>query len=137
MASSWKEKIYPRLPVALQNVACSLQGRGQRKLRYGGEFRQLLDWLEQSQWWSAAEAQAYQEEQLRKLVAHAYRSVPFYRRRFDELKLKPDDIRTVADLHKLPILTKEEVRNHFREMVASDFSPAQMVFCHTSGTTGK
>jgi phenylacetate-CoA ligase len=137
MASSWKEKIYPRLPVALQNVACGLQGRSQRKLRYGGEFHALLDWLEQSQWWPAARIQAYQEEQLARLVAHAYRTVPFYRRRFDGLKLKPDDIRTVADLQKLPVLTKEDVRNHFREMVSSDFSSDQMVFCHTSGTTGK
>lgn len=135
--SDWKEKIYPRLPVFLQNVACSIQGRSQRKLRYGGEFRRLLDWLTESQRWSAASIQAYQEEQLRKLIAHTYQSVPYYRRRFDALKLKPDDIRTVADLQKLPVLTKEDVRDHLRELVSSDFSPGQMVFCHTSGTTGK
>jgi phenylacetate-CoA ligase len=135
--SDWKEKLYPRLPVVLQNLACGVQGRSQRKLRYGGEFRELLDWLEESQWQSAAEIQEYQDEQLRRLVEHAYRTTPFYRRRFDALKLRPDDVKTTEDLQKLPVLTKEDVRENFEEMVSSEFDRDKLVFCHTSGTTGK
>jgi phenylacetate-CoA ligase len=137
MTASWKEKLYPHLPIPLQNVACSLQGRSQRKLRYGGEFRVLLEWLEESQWWPAAKIEEYQQEQLKKLVEHAYRTVPYYRRVFDERRLKPGDIKSVADLEKLPLLTKEDVRLHFREMISQEFSPKDLVFCHTSGTTGK
>ncbi|MEK6299771.1 MAG: phenylacetate--CoA ligase family protein [Acidobacteriota bacterium] len=135
--SDWKERLYPRLPVFLQNLACGVEGRSQRKLRYGGEFRELLDWLEESQWQSAAEIREYQDEQLRSLVEHAYRTAPFYRRRFDDLKLRPDDIKTVEDLQKLPVLTKEDVRENFEEMVSSEFARDKLVFCHTSGTTGK
>ncbi|MEN3334563.1 MAG: hypothetical protein V7641_3928 [Blastocatellia bacterium] len=135
--SGWKEIIYSHLPVALQNLACTAQGFSQRRLRYGGEFRQLLDWLDQSQWWTAEEIKTYQEAQLRQLVAHAYASVPYYRRVFDERKLRPGDIRTLADLEKLPVLTKEEVRRHFKEMVSSDVDYKRLTFCHTSGTTGK
>jgi phenylacetate-CoA ligase len=135
--SDWKETIYPRLPVFLQNLACGFQGRSQRKLRYGRHFQELLDWLEESQWWSAAEIQKYQDEQLRKIVEHSYRTVPFYRRRFDCLKLKPDDIRTVEDLQKLPVLSKEDVREHYQEMVSAEFRRHRLVFCHTGGTTGK
>jgi phenylacetate-CoA ligase len=135
--SSWKESLYPRLPVRLQNLACAAQGYGQRRLRYGGEFHYLLDWLEQAQWWSAEEIRTYQEEQLRELVAHAYASVPYYRRVFDERRLRPDDIRTRADLGKLPLLTKEDVRHHYREMVSSEADRRRLILCHTSGTTGK
>jgi len=135
--SDWKQKLYPRLPVILQNLACGVEGRSQRKLRYGGEFRELLDWLEESQWWSAAKIREYQDERLRNLVGHAYRTVPYYRRRFDDLKLRPDDVKTVEDLQKLPVLTKEDVRENFEEMVSSEFSRDKLVFCHTSGTTGK
>jgi len=121
----------------MQNLACGVEGRGQRKLRYGGAFRELLDWLEESQWWSAAEIQEYQDEQLKSLIEHAYRTTPFYRRRFDDLKLKPNDVKTAKDLQKLPLLTKEDVRENFQEMVSSEFARHKLVFCHTSGTTGK
>jgi phenylacetate-CoA ligase len=134
---SWKEVIYPRLPVRLQNLACTAQGFSQRRLRYGGEFRRLLDWLEESEWWPAEELRAYQEEQLRRLVAHAYATTPYYRRVFDERRLRPDDIRTLDDLAKLPLLTKEDVRQHYREMVSSEADRRRLIFCHTSGTTGK
>lgn len=135
--ADWKEKLYPRLPVFLQNLACGIQGRRQRKQRYGGAFRELLDWLEESQWWSAAKIQEYQDEQLRALVEHAYRTVPYYRRRFDDLKLRPDDVKTAEDLQKLPVLAKEDVRENFGDMVSSEFARDKLVFCHTSGTTGK
>lgn len=134
---TWSEVLYRRLPVVLQNVACGIQGRGQRKLRYGGAFRELLDWLEESQWWQVAEIREYQNEQLRSLIQHAYRTVPYYRRRFDALKLRPDDVKTVEDLQKIPVLTKEDVRQNFDEMVSSEFARNELVLCHTSGTTGK
>ncbi len=134
--SSWKETIYRRLPVALQNLACTAQGFTERRLRYGGEFRRLLDWLEQSEWWKAEAIQAHQEEQLCRLVAHAYATVPYYRRVFDERKLRPGDMRTLDDLEKLPVLTKEKVRQHYREMISSQ-ADRHLIFCHTSGTTGK
>lgn len=135
--AGWQEKLYPRLPIFLQNLACTAQGHSQRRLRYGGDFHRLLDWLEQSQWWSAEEIKDYQEEQLRRLAAHAYATVPYYRRIFDERKLKPGDIRTLADLEALPVLTKEDVRRHFKEMVSDKVDAKELVFCHTSGTTGK
>src|SRR5436309_3224817 len=137
MLLDWKELVYPRLPIFMQNAACALQGSGQRKLRYGGVFRELLDWLEESQWWSAAKIEEYQDEQLHKLIQHAYTNVPYYQGVFDKLKLKPADIKSIEDLHKIPVLTKEDVRNHVEEMVSRTFSRKDLVFCHTSGTTGK
>lgn len=135
--SGWKERSYAHLPVFLQNMACGVEGRRQRKLRYGGAFRELLDWLEESQWWAAEEIREYQDAQLRRLVGHAYQTVPYYRRRFDDLRLRPDDVNSIGDLQKLPILTKEDVRQNFHEMVSSEFPRNDLVLCHTSGTTGK
>ena len=59
--SDWREKLYPHLPVFMQNVACSIHGRGQRKLRYGGAFCELLSWLEETEWWSVERIRGYQE----------------------------------------------------------------------------
>jgi phenylacetate-CoA ligase len=135
--SAWDERIYPYLPVAAQNVACSLVGARQRRLRYGGEFRRLLDWMEAAQWWSADRIAGYQDEQLQAMVRHAYEHVPYYRRVFDSRRLKPQDIRGRADLAKIPILAKEDVRHHRDELVASGVPRRDLVFCHTSGSTGK
>ncbi len=135
--SDLKERIYPHLPIFLQNIACGIQGASQRKLRYGGAFQELLAWLGESEWWPAEKIREYQEEQLEKLLAHAYRTVPYYRRVFDERGLKPADIRSIEDLPKLPVLTKEDVRDHFDEMVSTEFPRNRMVSCHTSGTMGK
>jgi phenylacetate-CoA ligase len=133
---SLEERLYPHLPVPLQNVACSVRGSSQRRLRFGGEFRPLLDWLEETQWWSADEIRRYQAEELQRLVLHAYTNVPFYRRVFDECGLKPADIQSPADLVKLPVLTKEDVHHSLNDLLSSTASRRQLVFSHTSGSTG-
>ena len=49
------------------------------------------------------------EERLREIVHHAYEHAPAVHRRFDDAGLMPDDIQTIADLDKLPVLSKDEV----------------------------
>jgi phenylacetate-CoA ligase len=135
--SLWQERIYPHMPILAQNGACSLQGCRHRGLRYGGAFSELLEWLEETQWWSVDRIVAYQEEQLEKLLLHAYATVPYYRRMFDSLRLTPKEIKSSADLPKLPVLTKEHVAAHHAELISTAFSPKKLVFSHTSGTAGK
>lgn len=55
-----------------------------------------------------------QDRRVRKLVKKAYK-IPFYKERFDNAGVKPEDIRTGTDLAKLPILTKEELRAWMKE----------------------
>lgn len=51
-----------------------------------------------------------QEERLRAQVAHAYHSSPFYRKKLDAAGVKPEQIRTLADLERLPFTTKDELK---------------------------
>ncbi len=67
-------------------------------------------------------------------MAHAYAHVPFYRRRFDACKLTPADIRGRADLPKIPLLTRADIRTHFEELKSTDGRAIREG--HTSGTTG-
>ena len=48
-------------------------------------------------------------DRLRAIIQHAYKNASATKTRFDELGLAPDDIRGVADLHKVPILPKDAV----------------------------
>ncbi len=75
-------------------------------------------------------------KQLEKLLKHAYENVPYYRRVFDEKKLKPKDIHSFDDLKKLPFLTKEIIRNNFNDLMARNLSKSKFQYTYTSGSTG-
>lgn len=53
-----------------------------------------------------------QLKQLKKTVKHVYENVPFYQKKFKELKIKPDDIKTLDDIRKLPFTTKDDLRKN-------------------------
>jgi len=82
------------------------------------------------------QVQAYRDARLRAFIQHCARTVPFYKRRFRELGIAPEEIQTIKDLHRLPILTKEEVQEHYIELVSEEVPKQQQIITHTSGTTG-
>jgi len=130
------EAIYRHLPIALQQVACSVQGLGKARVRLGPRFNRRLEELMVSEWWSPGEISAYQDERLRGLVRHAYANVPFYRERMQDLGLTPADIRGRADLPKLPLLSKDDVRRHRERLVADGVDRRRLLDGFTGGTTG-
>ena len=137
MRPSLAEQVYPRLPVALQNAACWYHGKKEARVRFGREFDRCLSDLLDSDKWSAGEIEAYQNERLRVLIHHAYDNVPYYRERWKSLKISPDDIKGRDDLRKLPVLTKEDVRQHADRFISARASKRHLLPRHTSGTSGK
>ncbi len=91
--------------------------------------------LERTQWCSADELRALQNTELEKLLAHAVANVPHVRRRFAQAGLGAGDIRSVDDLAKVPLLTREEATDHFDER-KSVAPPLLEIDKMTSGTTG-
>ena len=86
---------------------------------------------------SREQIKAWQDERLVKQVQHVWDNVPYYRKKMEEKGVTPADIQGVADLHKLPFLTKDDLRQAYpyglRGVPASE-----CVRIHsTSGTTGK
>lgn len=131
------EQIYPRLPVFLQNAACWYYGQKEARVRFGRAFQRHLQELTDSEKWTASEIEAYQNDRLRSLIRYAYDNVPYYRERWKALKIVPGDIRSREDLHKLPILTKEEIRQNADRFVSQKTPRRELLSRHTSGTTGK
>ena len=80
--------------------------------------------------------QELQLERLKELVKRVYEKVPFYKQKFDEKGVKPEDIKTLSDISKLPFTTKGEMRETFPYgLLACDLD--DIVEIHTSsGTTG-
>jgi phenylacetate-CoA ligase len=82
------------------------------------------------------ELRGYQTERLREIIAHAYHRVPFYRERFDEIGLKPDDIRDPGDTPQIPPTTKEDIMLNFPEgITAEGMDRKGWKYVATSGTT--
>ncbi len=76
-----------------------------------------------------------QEKRVQQLAAAAYK-IPFYRERFDRVGLTPADIRMADDLLKLPLLTKDELRDWMAEEIKNPRYKDWIVDT-TSGSTGK
>lgn len=68
--------------------------------------------LEESQWWPAERLQALQAGRLRALLTEAGRHVPYYRDLFSALGFDPTAVASLADLERLPFLTKPLIRAH-------------------------
>jgi phenylacetate-CoA ligase len=97
-----------------------------------GAFAEAL----QTEWLSEDRLRELQNEKLRRLVRHCYENVPYYRRVFTERKLRPEDIRDREDLAKLPVLTKQLIREHYQELCAEDIRLRQTLEGSTGGSTG-
>jgi phenylacetate-CoA ligase len=95
-----------------------------------------LRFLRCSERWPPEQLAAFQDAELRKLVAHAYANIPFYRRRFDTAGVAPGDVCTAADLARIPLLTRADAQGSERER-ASQVPPLPTIRKTTSGSTGQ
>ena len=83
------------------------------------------------------ELEALQSERLAKLIARVYDKVPYYKEQMDAKGVKPADIKSIADLHKLPFTTKEDLRLNYPFGLFT-VPMEDVVRVHaSSGTTGK
>jgi phenylacetate-CoA ligase len=130
------EIVYNNSPSFLQNLWVSLYGLKIFFREYGKKFQKKLDEFEKMQWYSLDELKEYQNEKLKALIKHCYENVPYYRMVMDQNKLKPSDIKSVDDLYKLPILTRDDVKKNYQKLIATNFKRYQLSHGHTNGTTG-
>jgi len=78
-----------------------------------------------------------QLEKLKKLVSYVYENVPFYRKKMDEIGIKPQHIKTLEDIKNLPVTTKNDLRDNYPfGLFAVPMSKVVRIHA-SSGTTGK
>jgi len=78
-----------------------------------------------------------QNRRLHNLVSTAYLQTEFYREKYDRHGVHPDDIQTVEDLSKLPIVTKDELTSHFEATIPTPLNREKALLMGTSGSTGR
>ena len=108
-----------------------------RDFAYPLSILKLKRTLDEVQWLSPEELEAYQNRRLRAIIRHACANVPYYNRLFAQHGVRPDRIRSVGDLPTVPTLGKEQIRNAGARLHARwgmRFLPRT---CTTSGSTGE
>ena len=78
-----------------------------------------------------------QNEKLVKQVRHVWDNVPYYRKKMEDKGVTPDDIKSIDDLHKLPFLSKDDLRESYPNGMLGVPQKDVVRIHSTSGTTGK
>ncbi|MCJ7773994.1 MAG: hypothetical protein MUP22_12780 [Desulfobacterales bacterium] len=80
----------------------------------------------------------FQNKQLRHIIHHAYHNVPYYRKLFDRVNLKPQDIKTIDDLSAVPITSKKDLQTApTHEFISSNMNSKNLIVRKTGGSTGE
>lgn len=94
-------------------------------------------WNEEIECMSDEDMKKLQDERLVKQVKHVWDNVPYYRKKMEEKGVTPDDIKSRDDLHKLPFLSKADLREAYPYgLLAKPLKDCVRIHS-TSGTTGK
>ena len=120
----------PIQPISRHFIVPLLRWKNRRKdLKY-------LDEAERAQHLPAGDLADLQLVRLRQLLIHAAQASPFYARRFAEIRFDPAALRTVADLRKLPLLTKADIQQNRTALMATTLAPDEILENQTGGSTG-
>jgi len=114
-----------------------IYGRIPDRVKLGREFAGYSEELLRNERLTRAELDAMQLTKLRELIDHCRQHVPFYKGLFDSVGFKPNHLKTLADLAKVPLLSRQDLRDNFEELRAvnaSGFEPEQ---CSSGGATGQ
>jgi phenylacetate-CoA ligase len=134
MIYDWKMELYWRLPVYLQEAGMSFYAGRLENLYYGPGFEEWRRQCQKWQHWSRTEAENWQNDQLRSIVALAAARVPYYRETWKNVDYNA--VHSAADLHILPRLSKQSIRLNEQAFLVEGLNPKSLWMEKTSGTTG-
>jgi phenylacetate-CoA ligase len=132
--SGLQRQLYEAAPAAVQNLLVSAYGLARRRKRFGGDYLQLLEEGRAAWRLDVPERERRQLTTLRRVLRRAGGSVPFYRELFERTGFDPEQLASLDDLARLPVLTKATVREQGARLHAR---PDHTFWVNeTSGSTG-
>jgi phenylacetate-CoA ligase len=96
----------------------------------------LLETFQKSEKKSLDELKAFQWARIMAIIHQAYEHTIYYRKKFDELDLKPNDIRYPKDFKLIPPVTRAEINDYLDDMIADNIPENERHFDATGGSTG-
>lgn len=133
-----KEKIYRFSPIWLKTILLNIRAITNVKKRFTQDYYIYLNKYNHLWTSSYSDIIDFQKAQLIRLLSECYNFVPFYQKRFRDLKITINDIeeKPYEVLKKLPLLTKEDRKNQTQNLINENPIRHTINITHTSGTSG-
>ncbi len=103
------ETFYLKSPFALQQALVTAKGYSLNKFQRGEEYGKFIREIWNRQEWTSNQFSDFQFQQLQKILALSYYFVPYYNKKFREIGLLPESVKSLQDIALLPILEKKEI----------------------------
>ncbi len=131
-----RRKMWENVPRALRGVVGRTIGTLPSRVVLGSQFSRCLDFVDECQWWSADEANAYQLRELRRLLQFAYDRTEHYRQAFDDIGFEPHDLKSTEDIERLPIIDRHMLEQDMDRMCAVSPKAPGVDYVSTGGSGG-
>lgn len=92
--------------------------------------------LRRNQWKKPNDLQKIQLSRLKAVIRHAYYHTRYYHSLFNRARIKPDDIKSLQDLQKIPLTTKNDVQSRYLDFISYGTDLRSCVISRTTGSTG-
>jgi len=79
----------------------------------------------------------FHEKYLKKIIYHAYKNVPYYQDIFNSIGIVDNEQVNLSKFHEIPILTKELLRKHQKELISKDYTERKWFYNSSGGSTGE
>lgn len=124
------QRFYDRAPAPARHILTSARGWLLTRIRYSPETFALLRQLRRNESWTLSQIRNYQLSAIHQTLDYAFRCVPFY------AGYPRVEIRTLDDIRRLPILTRELALANQQNLLSRDIPAHQRIRVGTTGTTG-
>ena len=101
------------------------------------DFLKCYKFIKNNEYESAKVLEGSQEKWLKKIIHYSYDKVPYYHHLFKNLDIKPEQIQSVSDLEKIPILTKDIIRTNYDQFRPHNLESQRWVGGSTGGSSGE
>ena len=122
--------LYLYSPKIIQELLLGIYGTVRRKKRYGDEFTNLKNLYKEIYYMDEKGVDSYQLDQLKNIIKYSKENSKYYNKK---IKISEEDIKSIEDIKKLPILKKREYIEKFDEICINDNN---LNYFNTSGTSG-
>ena len=123
------------LPKGFVKIGENFYKRLPYRYRYGTSYRETMRLILESQHWNQEQLESYQLNQLKRLISHAIKNVPFYQKLYKGFD--PRELSSVNDIHLLPYTSKDDLRLHREELRSQNYPLSAFQYHTTGGSTGK
>jgi phenylacetate-CoA ligase len=87
--------------------------------------------------WKRDKLLSFQNRRIAEIVKYAYENSRFYRKKFMAAGIYPDQIKTAADLNRVPVVSKQELKANIDDVIPRKYDRSRLLVQRTSGSTGQ